>query len=292
MTPNIPPNGKSMTDIVGQLPEADVWASLHRLMLQPTGRYDAKLRGIELPNYQRIVEVIGPFRSAAGVLLNSIRIQLNTLGTPGSLALAPDIRQEFSSRMRQLKNFTFCSSYAEDAEDADDLNNFLFACLDTSSLKKLWLKLNGRAQNQAKANLGKIIGSRSRHELTNIYLSGVAIDLSTLVLFLELLPESLSSLGIQLWDVHLLSGTWKEVLDALRKKKSCVMVLRQPRGAECAGMSQKNYRRIFDSNNREPITEFNHGPPSMAEVYIANWCSPALNPLQALEDGFDIPTAN
>ncbi|RYP10690.1 hypothetical protein DL764_000480 [Monosporascus ibericus] len=216
----------------------------------------------------------------AGALLNSIDVKLSTLGCPRSLVPAPDIRRDFSSGMQQLKEFVFKYKGSHNEQDAGDLNEFLSACLDTPSLQKLSLDMRGEEAETTRIDVGQIMGSKTRHKLTDIFLGYVAMDLSWLVLLLDRLPQSMSCIHQK--DVRLLSGTWKEALDALRKKRSRNMLLSEPQGAECDNMSQTDYERIFGNDNYEYRTE--------AEFYIMNLITRESNPVQALEDG--LYTAN
>ncbi|RYP11877.1 hypothetical protein DL767_011280 [Monosporascus sp. MG133] len=261
------------------IPGGDVWGALYRLMLQPITGYHAKKHGLELPNYQCIFNVTNAVQRA-GALLNSIDVKLSTLGYPRGLVPAPDIRREFSSGMQQLKEFAFEYEGSHSEQDAGDLNEFLSACLDTPSLQKLSLDMRGSEAETTRIDVGQIMGSKSRHKLTDIFLRYVAMDLSKLVLFLERLPQSVNCIHQK--GVRLLSGTWKEALDALRKKRYRFMLFSEPQGAECDNMSQTDYERIFGSDN--------HGYRSEAELYITNRIPGKLNPVQALEDG--LHTAN
>ncbi|EER39389.1 conserved hypothetical protein [Histoplasma capsulatum H143] len=255
------------------VPEGSIWAALHRFMLQPITGYDAKKHELELPNYQCIVNVIDSVRRA-GALLDNIDIKLSTLGYPGSLVLAPDIQREFSSRMQQLKEFSFSFEGNLTEQDADDLSKFLSAFLDTSSLQNLGLRMGGGDAEAARIDVGQLIGSKPRHKLIAISFCQVAIDLPRLLLFLERLPQSIRCIHLQ--DVRLLSGTWKEALDALRKKRSRVVLFSEPQGAECDNMPHEAYESIFRSENCNE---------NDAERYIRNRIPWEPNPLQALEDG-------
>ncbi|KAK4154570.1 hypothetical protein C8A00DRAFT_42643 [Chaetomidium leptoderma] len=265
---------ESMRERALMIPGGDVWSALHRLVLQPMTGYEAKKHGFELPNYQCVVNVIDAARSA-GALLNRIDITLSTVGYPGALVPAPDIRQEFSSGMQQLKEFKFSCKDSLNEQDVEDLNEFLSACLDTSSLQKLSLDMRGEGDETARIDVGRVMGSKSRKELTDIFLGQIAIDLSMLVRLLERLPEPIRCL--HQYNVRLLSGTWKEALDALREKRSRVMLFRTPQGAECDNMSREDYERIFGEDG--------YGNRSEAELYITNRRLLEANPLRALEGG-------
>jgi hypothetical protein len=248
-------------------------------MLQRTVIKCVEEHDLELPDFQCLANTIDSVRSA-GALLDSITISLLALRAPGTLVLAPDIRQRFSSGMRQLKNFEFTYNRCLYDQDVGHLTDFLSACLDTSSLTCLMLDLGDSWHQPARINVGNIIGSQSRHELTDIFLAGTSIELSVLVLLLQRLPDSMSSLKVRLSDLYLLSGTWKEALDALRKKESHTIILDRPCGAEFNDMSRADYSRIFfDKDGATHNT--------IASRYIANRFS-AINPIQALKDGLDL----
>jgi hypothetical protein len=187
----------------------DIWATLYDRMLQPTSTDHVEEHNLERPDYQCLVNTIDSVRSA-GAFLDSITIDLSTFGAAGTLVLAPDIRQKFSSGMRQLKNFEFTYSHSLNNEGAGHLTDFLSACLDTSSLTRFRLDLRGPGQQSARINVGNIIGLQSRHELTKLFLGGTSIELSALMLLLQRLPDSMGSLEVYLHDLYLLSGTWKE----------------------------------------------------------------------------------
>jgi hypothetical protein len=251
--------------------EGDIWSALHRLALQPMTCYEANEHGFDLPSYQCAVSMIAAIRSA-GTLLNKIDIKLSALGYPGSLVPTPDIRQELTSGMRQLKEFKFLYDGKFNEQDGEDLSEFLSACLGTSSLQKLSLDMRGHDGEAARIDLEKVMGSKSRKQLTDIFLGQISIDPFVLLRLLERLPEQMDRLSLS--DVRLLSGTWEEALDALRKKECRIMRFQKSQGAECDTMSGKDYQRIFGENK--------HGSPNEAERYIGNLGSLKTNPLRAL----------
>lgn len=253
---------------------ADGWGSLYRYMLEPMAGYLVKRDGLELPSYQCISTTISAIRSA-GVLLDSVNVDISTPGCPGALVPAQDIRPVFSSGMQQLKEFVFRCEDSANRQEADDICKFLSTCLDTSSLQELSLDFRNLEGEAARVNVGHIMGSKSRYTLTDIFLRHVAMDLSELVLFLKRLPQPMAY--IHLDDFRLLSGTWSEALDALRNKRSRIALLAGPSGAECDDMSRADYERIFGNGT--------YGKQSEAELYIGNQILLPRNPLQTLEEG-------
>ena len=263
------------------VPGRDVWGAVRRLTHQPINGREAKCdEDLELPNYQCVLRVIDAVRSA-GASLNGIDIKLANSGYPGGLAPAPHLRQEFSSGMQQLKEFSLVYNDGRYvAHDADHLEAFLSACLDTPSLQKLSLDLGWRRPDSEKIDLGKVMGSRARPNLTNIFLSRVGIHLSDLELFLEGLPESLDVLIQE--GTHLLSGTWQEALDAFRRKRGRVIRLGgRPWGAECDDMDGDDIVAMFYPTH----SNWNR---SAVDLYISNQFPRMLNPFQARKDGIGL----
>ena len=259
--------------------KVDVWDALRRDMLQPMTCYHALQYELELPDYQCVVGMIDAVRSA-GAFLNDIDIELACPGSPaGSLVPASDKRHAFSSGMRHLKLFSFRCGSDPNGRDADDVSQFLAACLDTASLRTLSLDMRSEEARDSTIDVEKVLGSRSRPELTDIYLARVDIHLSKLILLLKRVPESMHCLGLD--EVNLLSGTWKEALDALRAKKARIKLLKSPRGAESDHMSAEDYKSIFESMG---------ALSSQAEFYLRGSCSMARNPVQVLEDRLAIGT--
>ncbi|KAK4103236.1 hypothetical protein N658DRAFT_305749 [Parathielavia hyrcaniae] len=257
----------------GVMSGGDIWAAAHHRMLQPMTAYQMEKHDLERPNYQCLLDTLRSVQGA-GVLLDAIDIDLSTMGIPGALVLAPDLRQEFCSGMRLLKEFKFRYSEALDEEGADHLSEFLSACLETSSLRQIFLSVGATEEGEgARIDVGRIVGSKS--QLTDISIHGqFATDLSKLVRLLEQLPEPVRVLSLD--GIRLLSGTWEEALVAIRKKKCQVMFLSDPCGAECDDMSSGDYERIF-SRPKDSMER------NAAEVYVRS--HPALripNPLRAL----------
>lgn len=177
--------------------------------------------------------------------------------------------------MQQLKEFVFRCTGELDSQDVGNLTGFLFACLDTPTLQKLRLDLGeGGDDSPPTIDLGKVLGSRSRPNLTDISFRRADVDLSKLVRFLEGLPKSIKRLDQG--DICLNSGTWKEAFDALRKKACTQMEFNTPLGAECEDMPRRDYDRIFTRKEK-------WGWGNEAEFYITK--TTTRNPIEALEDG-------
>ncbi|KAH6613517.1 hypothetical protein F5144DRAFT_596792 [Chaetomium tenue] len=150
----------------------------HR-MLAPTisphaHRYNIGL----LPSYSFFVDLIINLRHM-GILLNGISINLGNTGGPGSLVLDPDVWKELSLCMQDLRVFDFSLGIIGRDPKAGDLNELLFACLDTSSLQSVSVldSLRDTDDLEPAIDLGKIMGSRPRKNLTRVSFSGLSTDL-------------------------------------------------------------------------------------------------------------------
>ncbi|KAG7286696.1 hypothetical protein NEMBOFW57_009007 [Staphylotrichum longicolle] len=119
-------------------PGTELWSGLRHVMLQPMGCDEVARHGLELPDYGCIAGMIDAVRSAGG-FLNGTHIYLTQ---PGSLVLAPDMREAFSSGLRQLKEFSFECVNIPDEPDADEVSQFLAAFdIDLSKLALLLERL-------------------------------------------------------------------------------------------------------------------------------------------------------
>jgi hypothetical protein len=240
-------------------------------MLQPMTGSNANTHGLDPPNYQCIAKILDAIR-CAGVSLKTIKIELSNMGCPGSLMPSLDTLQEFSSGLQQLAEFEFKCRDSPDEHDAEGLNDFLSVCLDTASLQTLSLDMRSDyAGEPGRIDMGRIMGSRSRDRLRDISFAYTATDFSRMVRFLNRLPQSMTC--ISLIEVRLLSGTWKEALDALRKKEIHIIQLSELQGAECDNMSPEDYKRIFDDKCAYR---------TLAELYVTNRISQQRNPLETL----------
>ncbi|KAK4152179.1 hypothetical protein C8A00DRAFT_35148 [Chaetomidium leptoderma] len=255
----------------------DVCGAIYRDMLEPTTGLETEDHGLEPLRYEVIPELLGALR-CAGVWLDSIEIELAFLVDYQQLVPDPETREKLSSSMQQLRTFSFRCDGGIDEQDSDNINELLKPCLDTPSLRKLSLDLRSDSaeDNWAVHRLCRAVISRPRLNLTDIFLAGIALDLSDLVLFLKTLQPSLSR--IDLHSVHLLNGTWAEALEALREKSYRFNRLDHLRGAEWDDLSDEELAKVFG-----PFEDggYRHYGISQAERYVRKMTT--CNPLLALE---------
>ncbi|KAJ3480641.1 hypothetical protein NLG97_g8024 [Lecanicillium saksenae] len=110
-------------------------------------------------------------------------------------------------------------------------------------------------------DVGKIVGARPRHNMGDLELTSLSLDLFTLIHLLKQLSSR--SLVIRLERVYLASGTRAEALDVRRDAPHYYVRLRDPYGAECETISDNDYGLTFgfDSSNwRNKAEEFMSHP--------------------------------
>lgn len=93
-------------------------------------------------------------------------------------------------------------------------------------------------------NLSSIISLRSWQNIYYFHWKAVSLHLAELERFNDLLDKPIMLMSMR--EVHLLSGTWAEALDILRRKSTNYSELRDPLGAECEMMSTEEKKAVFD----------------------------------------------
>ncbi|KAK0646014.1 hypothetical protein B0T16DRAFT_412418 [Cercophora newfieldiana] len=252
--------------------------ALRHLASRPATLDNVLRHHLQVPNYRCVFDVIKAVVDA-GVLLESIRISMSQMAFHGCSPFpTPDVRREFSLRLRCLKEFELVCGPLLWSPGQEVFLDFCSACLDTPSLQRI--KLRGVDDSQHDGlNAGRILGSRSRERLSILHLQGVDIDLSTLVA-LARSPQPMSTLHLIM--VSLRTGTWKEALDFLRAMEGWKKRLKSPRGIEIDQMTKWQYREVFASI----------GPyMSNAETFINRAAASERNPIDAVEDSvfYDMP---
>ncbi|KAB5578410.1 hypothetical protein GE09DRAFT_1214583 [Coniochaeta sp. 2T2.1] len=233
--------------------ERDIWCAVEAYMLKPPSGVDARLAQLEVPSYACILETIQAMGDA-GACVTSIEARLTSNGAPGGLFVSPERKQRISSVTRQLREFTFNTREVAPRESAD-IESFLSALSDTASLQKFGF---GLVDDGFFVNVGRVIASRARPRLRNVYVATASLHLSTLAAALEQLPESMDCIGLR--NIRLLSGSWEHALDLLAQKAPRVCLLRNPSGAECEELSEQELDDIFGREDRNNSTD--------AETYI------------------------
>ncbi|POS72473.1 hypothetical protein DHEL01_v209134 [Diaporthe helianthi] len=178
------------------------------------------------------------------------------------------------NRMR-LKSFIFLHQdemkprirQSPSAEDIDAFDSFISAVTNSSALERLWLRPDGGwcdsgLDANRQSGLGPLVlpeaGPRERwgqpdwRNLRDVHLSNLALHLSDLERLAAQLDESGTRLEfLTLQRTRLLSGTWSQALEVLRKVDvEYEKQLIEPNGAECEDVAMVNggrYDTVFGS---------------------------------------------
>jgi len=252
------------------------------IILEPYSGWEVKrymsqaMLPVELPSYKFVPRMINAL-GESGTLLNSLSFCLNSTGKPGSIAPSPAIRSTFVSSLQQLRNFHFFydNEIESTVTDFAGLTGLLSACLDTSSLQKVHLDISSEVPAYRHINLGSVMGTRPRQNLTDVLFYGVEVDVSNYLSLLKRLPESLRSFSHG--QVHLLNGSWKEPLDVLRDKKCNDIILWGPVGDG----PDELYDTFEDYLDLEENTQCEH---SLVDHYVNNTIPNQRNPFLVLEE--------
>jgi hypothetical protein len=109
-------------------------------------------------------------------------------------------------------------------------------------------------------SLGSIITLRPWRNLWCLYWRNVPLHLTELEQFIDQLDTPIKLMGMH--SMHLLSGSWAEGLDVLRKKSTAYSRFEHPSGAECDALSNEDRKAIFEMPARAVLDV------SRAEEYI------------------------
>jgi hypothetical protein len=206
-----------------------------------------------------------------GAFLTSLDIDVSPPDDLSLLALDEDDRRSFKAAVQRLTEFNFSSRVEEAAsfwptrrtEEVDDLGKLLTTMLDTETLRTIRLNFGFLWDNERPPafSLGSIFNLRTWPNLVTLRLVGVPLHVRELERFVERLSSSVDIITID--SMHLLSGTWLEGLDILRRKATPRTDFESPYGAECDEMSGEETQAIFgkDYSNGYHVT-------AKAETYI------------------------
>ncbi|KAK0616678.1 hypothetical protein B0T14DRAFT_546841 [Immersiella caudata] len=226
-------------------PGVDMWESLCSQMLAPLSGYHVEKHLLDSPSLRCVPRLIDAVRDA-GVLLHHLDIKL--------------LRHEDSRADRDDLD-------GGNGEYLTGLIGFLSACLDTSSLQSVDLDMRG--DGRFTLRLKDVFNQkRSLDKLTDVFLGNWDVNYTDLAVFLRRLPTRMESFSM--YNVNLLTGSWRDVLDAVREKKCGYALLKDPQGAEREGMAEEGYRRIFEDEV---------GHMSLAERYMSSRGSWLKNPI-------------
>lgn len=250
--------------------------------LEPMNTSDANKYGLDLSWSMNLILNILAAIPAAWPSLRYVEISIGRVGDAALLTSSPNTRQRISILSKQLRGVSISFKALQRgfiANTESDFYQLLLEISDTDSLKDIHINLGAINTEESKAfDIGPVLNRHKRPGLTKLGLRGVAIHANEL----ELFTSSLRPIGylngcyfpgvnFDLLALHLLSGTWAEVLDLLRAKSDDRASLVVPHGAECDNMSINEYHRVF--------VRPSWGNPSLAEVYVQRRLLDDPNPL-------------
>jgi len=138
------------------------------------------------------------------------------------------------------------------------------AVLDTASIQMIWLNLDflWDKENLPSFSLGSILTLRTWQKLYSLSTSGLPLHLAELARFADRLSPTAKNMHMT--NTYLLSGTWAEVLDTLRKKPTSHWEIGRLSGAECDSMSDEEKETIFGKltimyNDNSPANQYLRG---------------------------------
>ncbi|KAE8454428.1 hypothetical protein EG329_000050 [Mollisiaceae sp. DMI_Dod_QoI] len=194
----------------------------------------------------------------AGGLLKDLKIRLTSPKDYSVLSMSEEDRRDLAAVSQRLRSFDFSPNATEfdfqrapGADEMKDLGIFVSALMDTRSLEDINLDLHylWEQGNPPILSFGPVITPRPWPNLREIYLRGLSLHLSELERLVDQLNDSVHLLAIQL--MHLLSGTWADGLDLLRKfgisqgHLDMRVVFLDPSGAECETLTYAAKEEIF-----------------------------------------------
>ncbi|EED19893.1 hypothetical protein TSTA_031520 [Talaromyces stipitatus ATCC 10500] len=178
--------------------------------------------------------------------------------------------QQLAAGMEHLRVFDFRGSASQTGggpivdhgpEQIASFGSLISACMGGKALTRLDVYLSFALDDfapQPPVSMGSLLVSRHCPNLETLRLSHFPLHLSELKTFIEGLNGPLC---INLDNVLLLSGTWTEALDLIRKKANWESFVTRQRGAECDDMSEEETLVIFGKDSF----------PSFGEEGKATW---------------------
>lgn len=188
----------------------------------------------------------------AGVSIATLSIDLSMIPDFSRLRSTTDTGPKIASAVRELKGFSFWLgdlSIHHGHHEFKAMRDFIAPIINAEKLEELTLSLNlwdqDSAIDPASMPVVGIIESRtSRSDLSSVTLQGLPIRFSDLAHLLK--SVRLSEGFVSMIGVHLMDGSWAEILEILRDRHRWAF-LRSPSGAECEELSLDAYEKIFGS---------------------------------------------
>ncbi|KAM7213454.1 hypothetical protein V8F06_011192 [Rhypophila decipiens] len=236
----------------------------------------------------------------AGVFLKDLNIYINGLQRDEVLETDPGTLLALNAAVQSVKTICFAGSPVINTFNSNSdvlprpefraLPAYLAQLLKNPNLQEVGVDICGTgelwfrdSQNNDLVKLpGSVVSLPSnlcRQSLDRLSLCRFDFRLAELIAFISSLPSLISCL--RLLEIHLLDGTWEEVLDHLRMKKFTDGVLRLAdlTGGEQSTMTPEDrFSLFFSAGDRDNIGEIN---------FLEQYCLrlKKTNPLRAFREG-------
>ncbi|KAL8997609.1 MAG: hypothetical protein Q9169_003156 [Polycauliona sp. 2 TL-2023] len=253
-------------------------------MLHPMTWDEGREWGLSTPHVNLLAVLPGALYQAGAVLkslvvnLSSLPESYDILTTAEADSLSMSV-QHLKQVQIELRGFRMANDaeYTLDLAEVEYFRRYIDALLSTDSIEKIYLDLSclSNQERPPLTDLGSLMTFRTWENLKIVSWRGVPLHQVDLERFLQQLRKPL--LDLTLCSVHLLSGSWAEVLEILRRAPTgCRTSLSNPRGAECEELSVEEQSRVFDKPKDDRIWG-----NSQAEEYIEGYLD--HNPLKPVE---------
>jgi hypothetical protein len=253
--------------------QADDNEAVIQATLSPLRWEEARLHGLGEPPAEMIIQLpVAIYK--AGVLLSGLDIEVSPPNDCTILAPIEDDRACLTAAVQNLKEFGFGTRNGEPAsfwqartkDELESLGSLLTAFLDTDSIQRMRLDFNflWDEQSPPSFSLASIINLRQWPNLESVRLLAVPLHLKELERFVDRLGTSLRYMTVE--TMYLLSGTWAEGLDILRRARDCDD-FEDPRGLEMEELSKEERQKIFGKDYEKGGSYVR----SKAELYIRGW---------------------
>lgn len=263
------------------------WSDLESDMARNRSSEDAEVNlQLELP--QSLLCQVPVAMHVAGTKLARLDVSITYPPEKLDLSMSDEQLSSLTEATKGLETFkvvtdAFLTDYTQpNLKKSQDLYAYVRAAMGRQIVPNLSLDLNTREidseeDREALFSIEPLLRSSNWRGLKSAELGYFEVGLEGLRELVEMLEPGTR---LELWQIHLTSGTWAAALDCIRSKASQDSWLREASGAECDLMPDEKYDEIFDCF---AIEDFK-GKGSKATQYIRS-VEGVENPLLTWDDG-------
>ncbi|KAF4625105.1 hypothetical protein G7Y89_g13064 [Cudoniella acicularis] len=209
----------------------------------------------------------------AGGALTYLEIQLSPPDDLSVFETSEEDRHALRAAVQKLKTLTFelrSGTTASDwrqynQDEVKILSEFVGAILGTDSIEHISLDLSFLWDQEMPPlhSLGSIFTGRRWSKLNFICWDAMCLHQSELEQFIDGLEKPFWYSIIR--RLYLMSGSWADCLDILRRKAGNSISFEDPSGAECEELNEQEIKSIFGKSYEY------YGRKSLAEKFLTNW---------------------